>query len=104
MKRRTQIALSAVLIVTGWLLFMAAQRGAPARPARTTDGHPNLNGIWQAMHTENWDLEDHYAAPGQLYQMGAIGAVPGGPGVVEGGPIPYKPEMLAKRKNNFANR
>jgi hypothetical protein len=104
LKHRTQIAFSAVVILAGSLLFIAAQRGTPARPARTPDGHPNLNGIWQAMNTANWDIEDHSAAPGQLYQMGAIGAVPGGQGVVEGGPIPYKPEMLAKRKNNFANR
>jgi hypothetical protein len=32
--------------------------------------------------------------------LGAVGAVPPGLGVVEGGEIPYKPEALAKRKQN----
>jgi hypothetical protein len=36
--------------------------------------------------------------------LGAIGAIPPGCGVVEGGDIPYKPEALAKRKDNRANR
>ena len=56
------------------------------------------------MNTANWDLEDHSPTAGPLYQMGAIGAVPGGQGVVEGGPIPYKPDALATKKANFANR
>ena len=56
------------------------------------------------MNTANWDLEDHSPAAGPLYQMGAIGAVPGGQGVVEGGPIPYKQAALAQKKANFENR
>ena len=32
--------------------------------------------------------------------LGAVGSVPPGMGVVEGGPIPYKPEKLAKKKEN----
>jgi hypothetical protein len=32
--------------------------------------------------------------------LGAVGSVPPGMGVVEGGTIPYKPEMLAKKKEN----
>jgi hypothetical protein len=35
--------------------------------------------------------------------MGAVGAVPGGLGIVEGGEIPYQPWALAKRKENQAN-
>jgi hypothetical protein len=107
MKYRFSIALSAAVLVLGGSLFieMAQQRGAPAtRPARTSDGKPNLNGIWQAMNTANWDLEDHSQAAGQFYQMGALGAVPGGQGVVEGGTIPYKPAALETKKKNFANR
>ena len=99
--------LLAVLLILPWLSTpLGAQRGpAPAaRPARTADGHPNLSGVWQALNTANWDLEDHSQSAGQLYQMGAVGATPGGQGVVEGGPIPYKPEALAKKKANFANR
>ncbi len=68
------------------------------------DGKPNLNGLWQAMTTAYWDLEDHSAQPGPVLQLGAIGAIPAGRGVVEGGAIPYKPAALAKKKENLANR
>ena len=71
---------------------------------RMPGGKPNLNGLWQAMTTAYWDLEDHSAQPGPVLQLGAIGAIPAGGGIVEGGAIPYKPEALAKRKENFANR
>jgi hypothetical protein len=36
--------------------------------------------------------------------MGAYGGWPAGQSVVEGGIIPYKPEALAKKKENVANR
>jgi hypothetical protein len=36
--------------------------------------------------------------------MGALGAAPGGLGVVDGGEIPYLPAALAQRKQNFAKR
>jgi hypothetical protein len=36
--------------------------------------------------------------------MGAWGAEPGGMGIVEGGTIPYKPEALKKKQDNFKNR
>ena len=72
---------------------------APAyRAPRTKDGKPNLNGIWQAVNEANWDLEGHGAAPGPFWQLGAEFSVPPGLGVVEGGPIPYKPEALQKKK------
>ena len=32
----------------------------PDRPARIA-GHPNFNGIWQAMNTAYWNLESHSA-------------------------------------------
>src|SRR5271169_2221724 len=35
---------------------------APAyRVPRTADGKPNLNGIWQANNTADWDLQGHAA-------------------------------------------
>src|SRR5215831_7114278 len=83
-----------------------AQAPAPAtyRAPRTADGKPNLNGIWQALNEANWDLEPHAAYQGTVSSLGAQFSVPGGIGVVEGGPIPYKSEALAKKKENFANR
>src|SRR6202040_2944245 len=74
------------------------------RAPRTKDGKPDLNGIWQAVNSANWDLEGHGAAPGPYWQLGAEFSVPPGLGIVEGGPIPYKPESLQKKKANFANR
>jgi hypothetical protein len=35
----------------------------PAYRAPRLGGHPDLNGIWQAMNTANWDLLDHPAQP-----------------------------------------
>ena len=94
------------IVLTGLLLapaMVAAQ--APAyRAPRTPDGKPNLNGLWQAMNTANWDIEAHSAGPGLVRDLGAIAAVPAGLGVVEGGEIPYRPEALAKRNANRANR
>ena len=76
----------------------------PYRAPRFVDGHPNLNGIWQANSTANWDLEDHSAAAGPLWETGAIGSVPAGRSVIEGGDIPYLPAGLAKKKENWAKR
>jgi len=64
------------------------------------DGKPNLNGIWAASNTANWNLETHAAAQGPVTALGAAFSVPGGLGVVEGGEIPYKPEALAQRDAN----
>jgi len=68
------------------------------------DGKPNLNGIWQAMNTANWDLVEHASRAGLVVALGAMGAEPGGPGVVEGGEIPYLPAALGQKQKNFANR
>ncbi len=67
-------------------------------------GHPNLNGIWQVMNSANWDLEPHDAQQALVAadQVGAIGAEPGGRGVVEGGTIPYTPDGLKQREANRA--
>jgi hypothetical protein len=78
---------------------------APPLPDRATRvaGHPNFNGIWQAVNTAYWNLEGHSAeALGQFWQLGAIAAIPAGQSVVRGGTIPYKPEALAKRDENRA--
>ena len=76
---------------------------AEYKAERTPDGNPNLNGIWQALGSAHWDIEGHSARHGAIVKLGALGAIPGGMGVVEGGEIPYKPEALAKKKENQEN-
>ncbi len=85
---------------------MAIPAGAQTTPYRAPrlNGRPDLNGVWQALNTANWDLQDHSAQSGTFWQLGAIGAVPAGQSVVEGGAIPYKPEALRTRNQNFAKR
>src|SRR3954447_11263657 len=82
----------------------SAAAKAPARPARVA-GHPNLNGIWQALNSANWNLEAHSVTglPSQFWQLGAIGSIPAGKSVLKGGgTIPYKPEALKQRDENRA--
>jgi hypothetical protein len=98
---RAGIALAALFAAVA---IPAAAQTQARRALRTADGKPNLNGIWQAMNTANWDLEAHAARPGLVVALGAIGAEPGGTSVVEGGTIPYLPAGLTQRKENFQNR
>jgi len=80
----------------------ARAQTSAARPVRIS-GHPNFNGIWQALNTANWNLESHSAeALNDFWQLGAIAAIPAGQSVVRGGTIPYTPEALAKRNENRA--
>ncbi len=72
------------------------------RPPRTQSGQPDLQGIWQAMNSAAWNIQDH---SGQLFPgLPARFAQPPGQGVVEGNDIPYQPWALAKRNENFASR
>jgi len=81
------------------------QRLAGYRAPRTADGKPNLNGIWQAMNTANWDIEAHGAQMAPYPELvGSYLAQPGGLSVVESGTIPYKPEALARKRENFQKR
>ena len=93
---------------------------------RTADGKADLNGVWQALNTANYDLQAHPArpamsllpAPGRsgtpglvrattvelpapaVRPLGAVGGVPAGEGVVVGGEIPYQPWALEKKREN----
>jgi hypothetical protein len=98
--RGSSIATGATVAV----LYLAATAVSAQPPRRMPDGKPNLNGIWQAMNTANWDLQEHAARPGLVVALGAAGAEPGGPGVVEGGEIPYLPAARATKQANFDRR
>jgi hypothetical protein len=87
-----------------WLAALPAFGQTASKAARLANGKPNLNGIWQALNTANWDLEPHAARAGLVVALGAEAAEPGGLGVVEGGAIPYLPAALAARKKNFETR
>ena len=72
---------------------------------RSADGKPDLNGVWEALTTANWDIQDHPADAGPYPDiMGIYGAQPAGLGIVEGNDIPYQPWALAKKKENFEKR
>ena len=72
------------------------------RPA-TILGHPNFNGIWQALNSAYWNLEGHSVEgfPKDFWQLGAIGVIPAGQSVLKGGgAIPYLPDALKQRDEN----
>src|SRR5579862_7296597 len=81
----------------------APQTSTGQRPA-TIGGHPNFNGIWQALNSANWNLEAHSAqALDDFWGLGAIAAIPAGKSVIKGdGKIPYLPAALKKRDENRA--
>ena len=92
----SMVALVALAIVSLAPMPGAAQTSAATTytPPRTSDGQPDLQGIWQVLNTAAWDIQDHGARLG----------VPAGKGVVEGNEIPYQPSALAKKQENFKNR
>jgi hypothetical protein len=85
--------MSIILLVAVAVSTTGAQTPTNTIP-RTPDGKPDLSGIWQVMNTAAWDIQDHTAQKG----------VPAGVGVVVGNEIPYRPEALAKKRENYANR
>jgi hypothetical protein len=70
---------------------------------RTADQKPDFNGIWQAIGSAHWNIEPHAADFSPLVELGAIGAIPAGLGIVEGGSIPYTSEARAKQQENRAD-
>jgi hypothetical protein len=87
------LLLCAGIAAMGWAQSRAPTRSANSLP-RGPDGKPDLSGVWQALNTAAWDLQDH---------SGALG-LPPGQSVVEGGTIPYLPEAAATQRDNFEHR
>ncbi|HEY7171900.1 MAG TPA: hypothetical protein VH417_13715 [Vicinamibacterales bacterium] len=104
---------AAVLLL---MTTVSGQQASTYRAPRTADGHPDMNGIWQALNEANWDIQMHVARPAlavrpgpygpvpakEVLALGAIGAVPPGVGVVDG-ELPYLPAALAQKKKNQDN-
>jgi hypothetical protein len=100
------------VVVASTLAFAAGQATTPAprpaaqaRPAaagnqipRTPEGKPDFSGIWQALNTAAWDIQDHNS------ELAGYLGVPPGKGIVDGNEIPYKPAALAQKKKNFEKR
>ncbi len=100
------VTVVAVLAATGLWLGAATARAQSSdyQAPRAPDGRPDLGGIWQALGTAHWDIAPHAAGPSVVRDLGALAAVPGGLGVVDGGEIPYRPEARATQQENSANR
>ncbi len=82
-------------IAYGSELAVQTQAQRPAAGfARMADGKPDLNGVWQALNSASWDIQDHNAQEGW----------PAGIGIVEGNTIPYTPDALKKKQANYQNR
>ena len=108
------IAITLGVGISALVAPLGGQQAPGYKAPRAADGHPDLNGIWQALNTANYDIEPHVARPAMMLRpgpygplpakevlyMGAVGAVPAGMGIVDGGTIPYKPEALKIRNQN----
>ena len=120
------IRIVAALAVVGLMAAAPVSAQAQSKPKaaatykapRGPDGkHPDLNGVWQAMNSAGWDIEPHAARaalqmrPGPfvpvpakaVVALGAVGSVPAGLGIVEGGEIPYTAEAKKQRDANRAD-
>ena len=86
---RTALVLTAIISVGS-----CAQQASPDDIPRMPNGQPDLRGIWQTVNTAVWNIQDH---PGEL-------GIPAGQGVVEGNALPYLPEALEQRQENYQNR
>ena len=107
------VAAAAFALVSSPRVEGQARAGAIPR----VNGKPDLNGLWQAVNTANWDIQAHSARaalamrPGpivpvpakEVIAFGAAGAVPSGLGVVEGDELPYTADGLKKKQDNQEN-
>ena len=123
--------IGSAVVVAAAVVWMRAPaipgQTAAYRAPRTADGKPDLNGIWQAVNTANYDIQSHAARPAlalvpappraaacpawseprrsSLRRRRCVHSArpeefPPGDGVVEGREIPYQPWAAAKKKEN----
>jgi len=95
------MAVALALAACAVLLWIAPPRAAGQSKVytapRTSDGKPDLQGIWQVMNTAAVNVEDHIA----------VLDMPAGRTVIvdpADGKIPYLPAAAQKQKENFKNR
>jgi hypothetical protein len=100
LKSRFYAPLAASLLVMLSSISVAAEGDFVPR---TADQKPDFNGIWQAIGSAHWNIEPHAADFSPLVELGAIGAIPAGLGIVEGGSIPYTSDARAKQQENRAD-
>jgi hypothetical protein len=94
MRRPAAVAALTLLLSTPAAAQAPSEAARAYTPPRTSDGQPDLQGIWQVLNTAAWDIQDH---PAQL-------GIPAGQGVVEGNEIPYQPWALAQKQENYDSR
>jgi hypothetical protein len=99
MKKGT-LTMSGRLLCGGWLVGLLLASSAVAQSTtgspipRLSDGKPDFNGIWQTVGSADVNLQDHIADD---YS-------PGAQSVVEEHEIPYLPEALKQRQENYEKR
>jgi hypothetical protein len=115
LKASVVAGVAAAAFAAGSLAPLTGQSRAGGLPR--LNGKPDLNGLWQAVNSANWDIQAHTAKaalamrPGpvvpvpakEVLAFGAVGSVPSGSGVVDGDEIPYTPEGLKKKQENQQN-
>ena len=107
------VAGATAVVAVLWLALIPTAGQAPAAgqfpaykaPRLPGSSRPDLNGVWEALTTANYNIQDHEAQAGPYTElMGTYSAEPAGQGIVEGNEIPYQPWALAKKQQNFASR
>jgi hypothetical protein len=85
-----KLALSIFLVSAIAGSAFAADKKIP----KLSNGKPDFSGIWQTTSAADYDLEPHSNRKD----------APPGPGIVDGGLLPYLPKALEQKKKNFDAR
>jgi hypothetical protein len=115
LKASVVAAVAAAAFAAGSLAPLTGQSRTGGIPR--ANGKPDLNGLWQAVNSANYDVQAHTAKaalqmrPGpvvpvpakEVLALGSVGSVPSGAGVVEGDELPYTAEGLKKKQENQEN-